>query len=547
LFGTNEGNAQDSDQQAMLSVLQQYAGQEGYLVFIASLGQPLSVKTQWIQDLAQVIGRTSATNGPDLSGTYATFAQLGNTPDVSIAPFTYAFLGSGSPNPALNLPRFNSQELLSLDASQNAQISGILARGRRGAWYAPMNSDTTGSANLGFYLILAQKPVLWPYPNSDGEKHAYIFISRYVTQTLGKTPTIDDVRQDYSDGTPDTWGNRLSALGNPPDSSIKPDSDIGPFKADEYSNVYNQLSTEFGYLSKIQKFNMQLSGLLSDTTLTKDSLQTKVYNQVKDALQSNDASPITLFLENLFGLFLSIGNSVGGDTAPIFGVAGAMLSWTTGLLNSSDGNSNSQLDAEAQQLSGELADNFADQKTSLGTMFDSIYEDWGKFSALAPLLDDKANHPEWYWDQATTEGQMIKPLSTSIEASIYQSLLPTKLGVVEMFNVSDPGKWCSTTVFYICTYPYDDWPKEGWLATIGPPGNSQSVRFLAGNVDTSQPGGKPKPSVLDHLYGKLSDGGLGFSKIDLLYRWSLRFGTCDPTHTHQGVCSWGKQPPGLKP
>ncbi len=181
-------------------------------------------------------------------------------------------------------------------------------------------------------------------------------------------------------------------------------------------------------------------------------------------------------------------------------------------------------------------------------MFDSIYEDWGKLSALAPLLDDKDNHPDWYWDQDTTEGQLIKSLSISIEASFYQSLMPTKVGVTETFNVSDPGKWCALDGYGIyCNYPYDDWPVEGWVETIGPHPNNTTVRFLAGNLDNGFPAGKPSKTVLDHLYGKVSDGGLGFSKIDLLYRWPLTFATCDVTHTVNGSCYYGPPPPGSKP
>lgn len=39
-------------------------------------------------------------------------------------------------------------------------LHGVLARGLRGNWYSPLNADPSGHANLQFYGILAQQPVL---------------------------------------------------------------------------------------------------------------------------------------------------------------------------------------------------------------------------------------------------------------------------------------------------------------------------------------------------------------------------------------------------
>src|SRR5262249_35338523 len=148
----------------------------------------------------------------------------------------------------------------------------------RGRWYSPVLSDAGGTANLDFHVILAQKPVAFPVPaaGNAGQLNAYQALSRYIAGTTCKDSTsscTNDLRPNYSDANSSDWLSRLGTLCGPDYSKCDQTAlssyttGLGTFTPTDLSNVAQQLSTEFGYVGKVQTFNQQLSGLLTDSQL----------------------------------------------------------------------------------------------------------------------------------------------------------------------------------------------------------------------------------------------------------------------------------------
>ncbi len=484
---------------AMADQLSKFAADESTLVFITSFGnagQNAALNYSTRQVALQIAA---------LGGSYDLFAFGGQPPG-----FTYSLIGAGSPPNGSSLPAYvGAESSNALPDAPSGQIRGVLGRGRRENFYSSIASDPSGIANLELYNLIAQPAQTFPIPapGNTGQLNAFNFINR---ELCGSCATVRGAYPD-TDIDLDTLSLRLALLDYP---SPPPNP---AFSQDDLETVRAQLLEELTYAADIRSFNMNLTQLWNSRQSNINLILSSVGAKVQNSLNPPPASKVPSIVENVIGTALSIGSYVAGEFNPVFGVMSGVFTVGTTLANTLEGsNTIVNVGTTVAELGGQAADSFAELLASQGTIFNLIYEDWGRLKALGSALGNPENS-NWKWNGDLTTGQLLNGLDLAVERSYYHSLLPTtyKTHIIPDTYWLQPGDACGD-LQPPCKFT------NNWTAWVLSPENIQQNNFFNiycmyfGNYQSP---GNPPQDIVGRLFTPVSQGGLGISPRVLIQRW----------------------------
>lgn len=392
---------------------------ESALYFIASNGHPIPANWSFGTDgdarfypLAQQVAK--------LGGYWETMVYLTPTD-------TYSLVGETRPPAGTPQPRPRAQESSSVypvDVNGNSpsgELHGVLVRGR-GNWYGPLNADPTGTANLHLYDIMAQGPVAFPHPHGSAEITAF----QTINQILCKSSSCN-VRNQYGDLNIDIAGTYEITLEN---IKVAPNGeDCTKSQYSAYCLVWEQLHTEFMFVSNIRSFYDNVSGLWSSSATVTLADQLSAYNTVLATMpQAPTDTPSPSLAKPLVDLFLKLGSKIP-EVGPVFGVADLFFNFATGLTTGTKGNQTINLTSTIGHLETQAVDQFIAQGNTTGTLFEFIYEDWGKMSTLGTDLASASDASSpWYWGTTTTPA-MLQAMGPTVQQAAYQSIMPAAYAI----------------------------------------------------------------------------------------------------------------------
>ena len=397
--------------QLVADIYAEVGSSEKFLVFIASNGHPIPANRDFgtdgdkrIVELARIIA--------NLGGYWETMVYLTSND-------TYFLVGAAAPPSYLPGAWLRARESSSVYPNHpTGGLHGVLARGR-GHWYSPLNSDPSGQANLGFYEILAQNPVAFPHPDpaSSDEQKAFQYISNQLCQACNLRDQYSNLNIAISD-----YFTELS-------TTIKYDPYNNNADCTDTNNaglpfciVRQQLLTEFQYVDDIRDLAQNLQTLSTDIGVNDSLKLTATSNAVQANLsQLSQSSTVPSVAESALNFTLELA-SYDSEFGPIFGIVDTVMNFADSLTTDPSGNPTAALATTVANLANQTAEQFAAQKSTLGTQFDMVYQDWGKLNALGAALTDAKSGAAWRWD-GSTEGQVLQAMGPAIEQFFYRSLM----------------------------------------------------------------------------------------------------------------------------
>jgi hypothetical protein len=564
-YCTNDGIPED-DSQGILGVahdLGTFSSNEGTLVFLASWGKPTS-------PFFKNLGNTSVgLQVRQLGGYWETFSEMGVND-------TYTLVGSAPPPNGIPGARNRGREASSLYPGyrtgeyQTGDLHGLLHRKRRGNWYSPTSSDPTGTANLDLYLYLAQSPTAFPHPATSGESSAFQAINSALCGS-----TSCNVRNYYWDTNQSltSWTTALSGMNDP--SNGQPCTKTS---TSDFCIVHQQLLTEFGYVADIRQFNQNLTSLWAVSGSTNLLTLLDTFQRVQDEIQAPNDQTVSI-VETVFNSFLS----AAGAFVPAMGVIDAVFNFTTGLVTDLTGNSTASQNTAVENLEEQARTMFTAQGATTGTLFDLIYQDWGRLSAVGQALEQA--RPGWTWNSSTTTSQALSRLAPLVERSYYRSLMAAHFAIGRYTPDSNSDHLWAAPYYYTAagscfftpcivhpfngyypyTYRYDPDPYNAYGYTML---NAPTQNLLTDNGDwlgisatnTSQhdsPYGAPGFNTLTHLFQAPGDplvpgyqtASLGVYRPEFFQGWGFPRVTCAGSAGNNNIfdfnagCDWGSAAP----
>ena len=162
--------------------------------------------------------------------------------------------------------------------------------------------------------------------------------------------------------------------------------DVSGSTADvNFCTVRAQLLTEFTHVNNIRSFYNNLNSLwLGSGTVTINS-QLAAYNQIKAQLNPPDTAQSQSLALPLVHLFLGLASSIP-EIGEVFGLADVILLFATELTTDQQGNETIDLTSTIGNLLDQANKQFTAQATTTGTLFQLVYQDWGKLNALGTAL-----------------------------------------------------------------------------------------------------------------------------------------------------------------
>ncbi len=475
---------------------------EDKLIFITSYGLPFPDQPDITYQIGQLIQEAGGTN------------EIIQSIDYTNPGDTYSLVGSAGPDAALSLPPFTASESSTiLPGAPSGAIRGVLGLGRRNNWYRPIASDLTQVVNLDFYRILAQPwqgfPVL-----TGNQLNALEWIS---AQLCG----CNNIRESYEDTNIDinTRAIRLSVM--------KPPSNPAPsFDAADFSAVQGQLLTEMKYVADIRRLNRNLTQLWNAQQSNIGLLLGNAGAKVKASLPPLPGEGVVpSIIEDLSEFLLAaIAAIPTGESAfaPMLGALSAGFDFGVNLANTLDGNGTADISTTVANIEAQAADHFARQLTAQGTMFDMIYEDWGRMQALGKALDNPDDR-NWSWNGDVTTGQILNILSTSMERSFYRSLMPTAYAIAKIENYPDPTPNGYSAADQQVFRSYSNNTYTG----VRLPNGKNEFLILTRWPWNDQPDiGPPSDNLFNYLYGP-RPGGLSVYKANLFRHWPFKISNCN--------------------
>jgi hypothetical protein len=386
---------------------------EGVLVFVASNGKPIPNNWNYqtngdprLYDLARYMG--------GLGGYFETFSYL--SPND-----TYSLVGAVRPPAGVPGARKRGRESssvypeISAGVRPSGELHGILARQARGDWYRPLNADGSGYANLGLYEVLATPSAPFPHPVGTAEIAAFQYINNNLCG-----PTTCNIRDLYDDLniSISNYLVQLQAMkdANNTDCSVAGNAGV-PFCV-----VRQQLLTELEYVNDIRLLfnNIQSLWLGSGSTTILSLLN--AYSTIQAQLQPPPNASSQSLTDPLVNFFLSLGSFIP-EVGPLFGLADVGFNLGTSLTTDQQGNKTIDLTSTIANLEAQAISQFTAQQNTTGTLFEIIYQDWGKLSALgAALTTQQSASSPWYWSSSAT-GLMLNQLSVGIRRASYENIM----------------------------------------------------------------------------------------------------------------------------
>ncbi|MBV8069232.1 MAG: hypothetical protein JO270_04965, partial [Acidobacteriaceae bacterium] len=371
---------------------------------------------------------------------------------------TYSLVGAPPPPAGALQPRPRAQESSSVyptDVNGNSptgELHGVLARGV-GNWYSPLNADRTGKANLQLYDIMGAAPQAFPHPNGAAEIKAFRDINQELCGRLSC-----NVRNDYDDTTASisSYQSTLEAMLGPNNTNC----DTSPPPNLPFCVVRAQLLQEFSYVADIRLFYNDVAGLWSDTGTTTLAEQLGAYQTVLATIPTAPpAAQAPSLAKSLVSLFLGLGDLIPGigdvAIAPVFGLADVFFNFGTALTTDKKGNQKINLTSTIGNLETQAAKHFAQQGDTTGTLFEFIYQDWGKLSVLgSDLVSASGPGSPWYWSSTATS-QMLQAMGPAIQQAAYRSIMPAAYAIGSYVPLSNEN----------CAAPTPNWNPPLWGQT----------------------------------------------------------------------------------
>lgn len=569
----------DSEISHLAGDLNNLAGSESNLVFVASFGHPIPANWSFGTDgdnrfypVGQAIAR--------LGGYWETMVYL--TPSD-----TYSLVGATTPPPGTPGARKRAKESSSVYPDHpTGELHGALGRGLRGNWYSPLSADPSGHASLQFYQILAQQPVLFPHPANAQELAAFQSIGAALYAKEGAVcGTACNVRNSYADTNKDIGGSWLSNLEGLKDSQNDDCSDPKN-AAIPFCIVQQQLETEFAYVGGIRLFNANLDTLWTASGTNITSEFESAYKTISATLPTPPA-PVPSLMGPLVNFFLGLASAIP-EVGTVFGIADTVFNFATSLTTDESGNAGTSVTFAAGELEKQTANQFAAQANARGTQFDFIYQDWGKISALGSALATAQQGSAWYWNGSATTGQILTAMNPALAQASYQSLMSTVYAIGSYYPVCGacpgPVNWGGTPIwqqpqaytvndpdgpfppgavdkaqpFNYPWYPPYTFPSDTNNTTQTP--TQATATLLAANAwlgislntapsDSGSNGlyEPPGSSVLAYLFTPQSQGGLGVYRPAFFENWPLGHVTCAWSDDGEGDpgpgCNWSSAAP----
>jgi hypothetical protein len=570
---------------------------EGALVFIDTNGHPIPPDWNFGTDgdgrvypLAHQIAR--------FGGYFETMVYL--TPNDS-----YSLVGAVAPPSYVTAPRDRARESSSVYPADvngkepTGELHGVLSRGR-GAWYSPLNADTVGSQNLGLYDILAETPIPFPHPVGVNEVSAYQYINQNICDPTDQGLACGgyNVRNQYDNQTfaPGNAYSTLLNLTDKRDPNNVVDCDIPANANLPFCIVRRQVLTELNEVTFIHNFqgNMTDLWLANGVVVIGESLS--AFDDVKATLpQASPTAQTSPLVAPLVNFFLSLAGNI-----PFIGPAAGLASvgFNLGIALTTDTKGNKQVDLTSTigQLHQQTIDQFKAQGSTLGTMFQFLYQDWGKIDALgSALITVQDSTSPWYWKSDTT-AQMVNEYQPAVKEAAYQSIMPAAYAIGSYVPQSalncfgfgtagyPPGQnpvWGQTPLYaqprgfvifdsdYVCgnlgnsayvipfappsaavyipyTYPNDPtnpYASDAHTGTILADGSwlGISLQTSPKSSGANNHYDPPDLTLLSTLFTPVSQSGLGVYRPDFFEGWPFPRVTCTGAdfHGNPGGCDWG--------
>jgi hypothetical protein len=508
------------------------------LAFLVSVGTPANATSAW--DLAT---RSSA-------GQYAYYHNFGDALEgrFGVPISTLALYQPGSAYSLVtcavcNNPMTGNSALSTTAYAQQGQtgtLHGILQRNLNGLyWPTRTSQETTGSSAVSDFTldtVTSQQPQEWPELSGNllsgassvtGQVSAYQYASyQLITQYYIKGAQgdfLDDIHY-YFTGSLNTFLDyhtfdpaNLQFPGQSGSCFVWTDpvnnTALPCFTQQDLQAVATQLSTELVDLDNVLLFMVTGSTNMKDVVATgSGSAALALIGAAAEiegsSLQPSPATAVKTNVSNILNLVSSVVNigvtvatdgivppdlvdSVTRGGSVIGSIFGAASSITGGL---SAGGGPTPLPSPQYQFAttiGDLANSQLQQQVAIGfdTELDSILGDWGKLSALGPLITN-SNYPEFYDPDQVAQNVAVQLLGQGAQRDFYIALLPAFYSIqyypswIGYTNqpVNPPDMGSLNEEYHTC---------NSWYAWYGP---NNSVN-LPPNVDRWAPtyGGYPNP------------------------------------------------------
>lgn len=548
---------------------------EGYLVFLASNGNPMP--SNW----------SFGTNGDarfvGLRQTIHNLGGLGETIMYMTPTDTYSLVGTGAP-PSVALERpLRAREASSVYPEVSAgkrpsgELHGILARGGRGNWYSPLNADMSGVANLGLYEIMALPTEDFPGVKTAEQIAAYQYINKNIcgSEDCNVRDSYDDLNLDFN-----TYQSNLRSLM---DSTGK-NCDVAGSGADAtFCGVRAQLLTEFTHVNNVRALYNNLVTLWASSGTTTILSLLSAASDVQNEINSNPAAPAQSLVSPLVNFFLGLGSFIP-EVGPIFGLADVAFNLGTSLTTDATGNKTFDLTTTVGNLEQQAIQHFTAQANTTGTLFELVFQDWAKLNALGTALATQTTRTSpWYWGPTTT-GLVLNQMTVGIRQAAYQSIMPAVFSVANYLPNSPSGlsgaaNWGNTPLYqqpssYIVgdsrscpcvpiSKPFSSFVPFTYPSDAGNPSvNDSRTQTLMGlgawlavaRQDSPASGGSddyqysaPSADLMGKLFGPVWNGGLGLYRPVFYERWAFPRLACTAAFNGEayGGCHWdsGAKPP----
>lgn len=220
----------------------------------------------------------------------------------------------------------------------------------------------------------------------------------------------------------------------------------------------------------------------------------------------------------------------------------AVLNFAGRLANLADGNNTVEnASTTVAELANQAVESFTQQKTARGTLFNLIYEDWGRIEALGMSI--RSGRPEWVWNGEATDGQLLKALNTAAEQSFCRSLMPTVYVAGDIRDFNSPSPWDYQTFgsknwegFLFPYNPFAGYSADAYQSSLQVDGMKYEIRSLAKRSPSGRTKSYSQPSqnILNRVLKSMEGGGLGVSKYDFFRHWKWPAIGCDKSSASGG-------------
>ncbi len=390
-----------------------HATTEDVLVFLASNGHPIPQNWDFntggdlrIFQLARKVA--------SLGGYYETVADL--SPND-----TYSFVGAVAPPSFVARARDRAAEASSVYPPTNGglttptgELHGVLARGR-GNWYSPRSSDTTGLANLQLNTILAMPPSAFPTYNGDQ-------LAAFKTINNKLCSSDNCLRNAYSNLGVDIVSGYQISLAGLVDPVSQGNCDLNANAGLPFCTVRKQLLDELKLVSQVRQLYSNVDSLWAKNNSTSINSALSAYNDVKATLPAPATAQSSSLVRPLVNFFLGLAGNIP-VVGQAFGIADTAFNLGEDLTTDSQGNKMVDLTSTIGQLQEQAVENFIQQETTTGTMFQLILEDYDMISVLgnAVLTQTDKNSP-WYWPPSLS-GQLLGQMQIAVKQAAYQNVM----------------------------------------------------------------------------------------------------------------------------